>query len=58
MPYLHVLRCFDNENIIHVDGNVDPVRDKETIDMELQLKDLEAVDKKLEKVKRAAKNRK
>lgn len=52
---LHVLRCFDNDNIVHVDGNVDPVRDKETIDMELQLKDLETVDKKLEKVKRAAK---
>ncbi len=51
---LHVLRCFDNDNIIHVDGNVNPIRDKETIDMELQLKDLETVDKKLEKVKRAA----
>lgn len=52
---LHVLRCFDNDNIVHVDGSVSPIRDKETIDMELQLKDLEAVDKKLEKVKRAAK---
>ena len=52
---LHVLRCFDNDNIIHVDGNVNPVRDKETIDIELQLKDLETTDKKLEKVKRAAK---
>ena len=52
---LHVLRCFDNENIIHVDGNIDPIRDKETIDIELQLKDLETVEKKLEKVKRAAK---
>ena len=52
---LHVLRCFDNDNIIHVDGNVNPIRDKETIDIELQLKDLETVDKKLEKVKRAAK---
>jgi GTP-binding protein YchF len=51
---LHVLRCFDNDNIIHVDGNVNPIRDKETIDIELQLKDLETVDKKLEKVKRAA----
>ena len=51
---LHVLRCFDNDNIIHVDGNVDPIRDKETIDIELQLKDLETVDKKLEKVKRSA----
>ncbi|MFV0541580.1 MAG: redox-regulated ATPase YchF [Aestuariibaculum sp.] len=52
---LHVLRCFDNDNIVHVDGNVNPIRDKETIDMELQLKDLETVEKKLEKVKRAAK---
>ncbi len=52
---LHVLRCFENENIVHVDGNINPVRDKETIDMELQLKDLETADKKLEKVKRAAK---
>ena len=52
---LHVLRCFDNDNIIHVDGNINPIRDKETIDMELQLKDLETVDKKLDKVKRAAK---
>ncbi|VXC18588.1 redox-regulated ATPase YchF [Maribacter litoralis] len=51
---LHVLRCFDNDNIVHLDGSVDPIRDKETIDMELQLKDLETVDKKLEKVKRAA----
>lgn len=52
---LHVLRCFDNDNIVHVDGNVDPIRDKETIDIELQLKDLETVEKKLDKVKRAAK---
>ena len=52
---LHVLRCFDNENIIHVDGNINPIRDKETIDMELQLKDLETAEKKLDKVKRAAK---
>ncbi|MFT5436137.1 MAG: GTP-binding protein YchF [Ulvibacter sp.] len=51
---LHVLRCFDDDNIIHVDGNIDPIRDKETIDIELQLKDLETVDKKLEKVKRAS----
>lgn len=51
---LHVLRCFDNDNIVHVDGSVDPIRDKETIDIELQLKDLETTDKKLEKVKRAS----
>lgn len=52
---IHVLRCFDNDNIIHVDGSVNPIRDKETIDIELQLKDLETVEKRLEKVKRAAK---
>jgi GTP-binding protein YchF len=52
---IHVLRCFDNDNIIHVDGNVNPIRDKETIDIELQLKDLETVEKRLEKVRRAAK---
>ena len=51
---IHVLRCFDNDNIVHVDVTIDPVRDKETIDIELQLKDLEAVEKKLEKVKKAA----
>ena len=51
---LHVLRCFDNDNIVHVDGSVDPIRDKETIDLELQLKDLETVEKRLEKVIRAA----
>ncbi len=52
---LHVLRCFDNDNIVHVDGNINPIRDKETIDIELQLKDLETTEKKLDKVKRAAK---
>ena len=52
---IHVLRCFDNDNIVHVDGNVNPIRDKETIDIELQLKDLENVEKRLEKVNRAAK---
>jgi GTP-binding protein YchF len=51
---LHVLRCFDDDNIVHVDGSVNPIRDKETIDIELQLKDLETVEKKLEKVTRAA----
>ena len=51
---LHVLRCFDNDNVVHVDGSVDPIRDMETIDMELQLKDLETLEKKLDKVKRAA----
>ena len=52
---IHVLRCFDNDNIIHVDGNINPIRDKETIDIELQLKDLDTVEKRLEKVKKAAK---
>jgi GTP-binding protein YchF len=52
---IHVLRCFDNDNIVHVDGNVNPIRDKETIDIELQLKDLETVEKRLEKTNRAAK---
>ena len=51
---IHVLRCFDDDNIVHVDDNIDPVRDKETIDIELQLKDLEAVDKRLDKVKKAS----
>ena len=51
---LHVLRCFEDPNVVHVDGSVDPVRDKETIDLELQLKDLEAVDKKIQKVEKAA----
>jgi len=51
---IHVLRCFENENIIHVDTTIDPVRDKETIDFELQLKDLDSLEKKLEKVKKTA----
>jgi len=52
---IHVLRCFDDPNVVHVDGSVDPVRDKEIIDIELQLKDLEAVDARITKVQRAAK---
>lgn len=52
---IHVLRCFDDPNIIHVDGLVNPVRDKEIIDAELQLKDLESVDKKYDKMKKASK---
>jgi GTP-binding protein YchF len=52
---IHVLRCFVDDNVVHVDGSVDPIRDKETIDIELQLKDLETAEKKYEKVKRAAK---
>ena len=53
---IHVLRCFDNDNITHVDGSVDPVRDKEIIDIELQLKDLETINNRLEKVSRSAKS--
>ncbi len=47
---IHVLRCFENSNITHVEGTVDPIRDKEIIDLELQIKDLETVDKQIEKV--------
>lgn len=52
---IHVLRCFDNDNIVHVDGSVDPVRDKEIIDTELQLKDLETVENRLKRVEKVAK---
>ncbi|MPQ45817.1 redox-regulated ATPase YchF [Marinifilum sp. N1E240] len=52
---IHVLRCFDNDNIVHVDGSVDPIRDKETIDIELQLKDLETVEARLQKAAKLAK---
>lgn len=51
---IHVLRCFDDENVTHVDGNVNPVRDKEIIDTELQLKDLESVEARIQKVKKIA----
>lgn len=51
---IHVLRCFDNENITHVETTIDPVRDKETIDIELQLKDLETVESRLAKVEKQA----
>ena len=51
---IHVLRCFDDDNIIHVDASVDPIRDKEVIDMELQLRDLESLEAKKEKVGKAA----
>jgi GTP-binding protein YchF len=52
---IHVLRCFDDSNVIHVDGSVDPVRDKEIIDTELQLKDLDSVVKRIQKVEKMAK---
>ena len=51
---IHVIRCFDNDNIVHVDNTVDPVRDKENIDIELQLKDFETLEKRLERVKKTA----
>lgn len=51
---LHVLRCFDDPNIVHVDGSVDPVRDKEVIDTELQLKDLETIENRISKVAKQA----
>jgi ribosome-binding ATPase len=53
---IHVLRCFDDPNVVHVDGSVDPVRDKEIIDIELQLKDHESIEARLSKVQRAAKS--
>jgi ribosome-binding ATPase len=51
---VHVVRCFDDDNVVHVDGKVDPVSDKEVIDLELGLKDLETVEKRIDKVSRAA----
>ena len=51
---IHVLRCFDNDNIVHVDTSIDPVRDKETVDFELQLKDLESLEKRIDKVRKAS----
>jgi len=53
---IHVLRCFDDESLPHIDGSVDPVRDLETIDLELQVKDLESVEKKIERLERASKS--
>lgn len=52
---IHVVRCFEDDNVVHVDGSVDPLRDKEVIDTELQLKDLETVEKRLDKQQKAAK---
>lgn len=53
---LHVVRCFDNDNIVHVDGRVNPIADKEIIDTELQLKDLESVEKKVSRAEKIAKS--
>lgn len=52
---VHVVRCFNDDNIVHVDGKINPVNDKEVIDTELQLKDLESVDKKIQKSQKMAK---
>ncbi|MCQ2341687.1 MAG: redox-regulated ATPase YchF [Paludibacteraceae bacterium] len=52
---IHVLRCFDDDNIVHVDGSIDPVRDKEIIEAELQLKDLETIDARIQKTEKQAK---
>ena len=52
---VHVVRCFEDGNVVHVDGSVDPVRDKEIIDMELILKDLETAEKRYEKLKKNSK---
>ncbi|MFN8308511.1 MAG: redox-regulated ATPase YchF [Chitinophagales bacterium] len=52
---VHVVRCFEDPNVIHVDGSVNPVRDKEIIDTELQLKDLESVEKKIQKLQKLSK---
>lgn len=52
---IHVLRCFDDPNVVHVDGSVNPIRDKEVIDIELQFKDLESIDKKIQKVEKLGK---
>lgn len=53
---IHVLRCFDDGNVVHVDGSVDPVRDKEIIDIELQLKDLETIEKRISSLARVIKS--
>ncbi len=49
---IHVLRCFDNDNLPHIDGSVDPVRDMDTVDFELQVKDMESVEKKLQRLEK------
>ena len=53
---IHVLRCFDDENLPHIDGSVNPVRDIETLNLELQVKDLESVEKKIDRLSRVAKS--
>ncbi len=53
---IHVVRCFDDENVVHVDGSTDPVRDVETIELELGLADLETVEKRIDRLKRVARS--
>lgn len=53
---VHVVRCFDDQNVVHVAGEIDPIEDKNVIDMELQLKDLESVDKRIQRVQKQAKS--
>lgn len=53
---IHVVRCFENDNVVHVDGNIDPVRDKDVIDTELLLKDIDTVEKRVDKLKKQAKS--
>ena len=55
---VEVVRCFDNGNIIHVDGNIDPIRDIETINLELAISDLDIINSRLEKVAKKAKSSK
>src|SRR5690554_3173820 len=51
---LHVLRCFDDPNVVHIDGSVNPIRDKEIIDTELQLRDLETIDARIQRIQKQA----
>jgi GTP-binding protein YchF len=53
---IHVVRAFDNDNVVHVDGSVDPVRDKEIVDTELILKDLETMEKRLDRIRKQSKS--
>lgn len=53
---IHVLRCFDDENLLHIEGSIDPVRDMELIDFELQIKDLESIEKKIKRFEKIAKS--
>jgi ribosome-binding ATPase len=53
---IHVVRCFDDPNLPHIDGSVDPVRDKETLELELQVKDLESIERKIQRLEKMAKS--